>query len=275
MEIQQILQADLLDILFEGRNKQYGAYDLRKTYGRRLIIAMGAMTVLVSLFVMLNAIAGSGRGSGIEPMYVEPFILENVPPEEKTVTPPPPPQKVEQPTPEIKRFTVPDVVKDELMKNDEQLPEQDQLVNTKIGTIDQAGVNTDLVAPPVEETTGGVEAPKTRAVANEEIFTIVQIEAKFPGGRSAWTKFLERNLNSNLPVENGAPPAKYTVVVSFLVDKDGNISEIKAVNDPGFGTAEEAVRVLRKSPKWQPAVQNGRNVIYRQKQSITFIVTEG
>lgn len=104
MEIQQILQADLLDILFEGRNKQYGAYDLRKTYGRRLIIAMGAMTVLVSLFVMLNAIAGRGSGSGIEPMYVEPFILEKVPPEEKIVTPPPPPQKVEQPAPEIKRF---------------------------------------------------------------------------------------------------------------------------------------------------------------------------
>ena len=75
--------------------------------------------------------------------------------------------------------------------------------------------------------------------------------------------------------DNGAPPGNYTVVVSFLVDKEGNISEVKAENDPGYGTADEAVRVIQRGPKWKPAVQNGRNVIYRQRQSITFQVAEG
>ncbi len=91
---------------------------------------------------------------------------------------------------------------------------------------------------------------------------------------AAWQKYLERNLNSSVPVDNGAPPGKYTVVVSFIVDKTGALSDIKAENDPGYGTKEEAIRVLKKSPNWKPAVQNGRNVIYRQRQSITFVVAD-
>lgn len=77
-----------------------------------------------------------------------------------------------------------------------------------------------------------------------------------------------------MPAENGAPPAKYTVVVSFIVSKTGDISEESAENDPGYGTKAEALRVITKGPKWKPAVQNGTNVIYRHKQSITFVVSE-
>ena len=103
---------------------------------------------------------------------------------------------------------------------------------------------------------------------------MVQIPAEFPGGLPAWAKYLERNLNRDLPVDNGAPPGKYTVIVSFIVDKNGGISEVQAENDPGYGTKEEAVRVIKKGPSWKPAVQNGRNVIYRHRQSITFMVSE-
>ena len=108
----------------------------------------------------------------------------------------------------------------------------------------------------------------------DKVFTVVQIPAEFPGGLPAWAKYLERNLNRDLPVDNGAPPGKYTVVVSFIVAKDGSISDVVAENDPGYGTKNEAVRVITRGPKWKPAVQNGRNVIYRHKQSITFMVSE-
>ena len=77
-----------------------------------------------------------------------------------------------------------------------------------------------------------------------------------------------------MPTDNGAPTGNYTVIVSFLVDKRGAISEVKAENDPGYGTAAEAVRVIERGPAWTPAVQNGRNVIYRQKQAITFVISE-
>jgi hypothetical protein len=101
-------------------------------------------------------------------------------------------------------------------------------------------------------------------------FTSVQVEARFPGD---WNKFLERNLNIQAPAENGAPAGRYVVTVSFLVSKDGSISEVQALNDPGYGCADEAIRVIKKGPKWTPAVQNGRNVTYRQKQNIEFSVT--
>lgn len=102
----------------------------------------------------------------------------------------------------------------------------------------------------------------------------MQIEAQFLGGIAAWRKYLERNLNQDIAAQNGAPPADYSVVVSFIVDREGNISDVRAENDPGYGTRAEAIRVIQKSPRWTPAVQNGRHVIYRQKQKITFRVEE-
>ncbi|MCX6300527.1 MAG: hypothetical protein NTY72_15710, partial [Bacteroidetes bacterium] len=108
----------------------------------------------------------------------------------------------------------------------------------------------------------------------EKVFTVSQVPASFPGGLSAWVKYLERNLNRDLPVKNGAVVGKYTVIVSFIVDKNGGISDVKAENDPGYGTAEEAKRMIIKGPNWVPATQNGLNVVYRHKQSITFVVSE-
>jgi hypothetical protein len=108
----------------------------------------------------------------------------------------------------------------------------------------------------------------------DKLFTAVQIQAEFPGGQGGWVRYLERTLNRDLPLENGAPTGKYSVVVSFIVSKDGTISEVKAENDPGYGTKEESIRVIERGPKWKPAVQNGRNVIYRQRQAIVFMVSE-
>jgi protein TonB len=77
-----------------------------------------------------------------------------------------------------------------------------------------------------------------------------------------------------LPVENGAPSGNYRVTVSFIVARDGSISDVRAENDPGYGTAGEAVRVIQKGPKWIPAEQNGHKVIYRHRQVLVFQVTE-
>jgi hypothetical protein len=123
-----------------------------------------------------------------------------------------------------------------------------------------------------------ISEPINIEVLNEEeyekIFTVVQVPAEFPGGQSGWVRYLERTLNRDLPVENGAPTGKYSVVVSFIVAKDGGISEVRAENDPGYGTKEESIRVIQRGPKWKPAVQNGRNVIYRHRQAIVFTVSE-
>jgi len=274
MEANKILKSDYLDILFEGRNKEYGAYELRRTYNRRITIAIAAMIALCLVLFLANVLASKKDNEKQGPIVIQDVSLQNVQEEKKPPPPPPPPPpKIEPPKIEIKQFTPPKIVKDEEVK--EPPPKQEELEKTTIGTINQEGVQTDVIAPPVEEKgTGVVEAPKVTEDYDKE-FKTVQIMAKFPGGPDAWMKYLQRNLQSDVPTENGAPTGSYTVVVSFLVDKNGNISEVKAENDPGYGTSAEAVRVISRGPKWIPAVQNGRNVIYRQKQAITFRVEEG
>jgi len=105
-----------------------------------------------------------------------------------------------------------------------------------------------------------------------KIFDKVEIEAAYPGGDGAWRKYLERTLRADVPVDNGAPSGKYTVYVQFIVDKEGNISDVKSLTDNGYGMEGEAVRVIKSGPKWTPAIQNGRQVKAYRKQPITFVV---
>ena len=104
------------------------------------------------------------------------------------------------------------------------------------------------------------------------IFEKVDVEAEFPGGLSAWWQFLEANLNPQVPAEKGAPDGSYTVIARFIVDKDGTVSDFKALTKYGYGMEKEVLRVLKNSPKWTPASQNGRNVKAYRSQPVTFIV---
>ncbi|WP_447640540.1 MULTISPECIES: M56 family metallopeptidase [Chitinophagaceae] len=103
----------------------------------------------------------------------------------------------------------------------------------------------------------------------------VDKEPLFPGGANAWRIFLMRNLKADVPTNHGAPANhNYTVLVSFLVNKNGKLSQIKAITNPGYGTAEEVIRLMKESPNWEPAIKNGKPVLYRQKQQVTFQITD-
>jgi len=97
-------------------------------------------------------------------------------------------------------------------------------------------------------------------------------EASFPGGDLAWRRFLETNLNANIPVDNGAPEGNYTVYVQFVVDKDGTVYDIKPLTNHGYGMEAEVIRLIKKLPKWRPAVLNGEFVRSYRKQPVTFVV---
>jgi protein TonB len=104
-------------------------------------------------------------------------------------------------------------------------------------------------------------------------FTSVQVEASFPKGLRGWRTYLEQNLKipdrfTNLLKGNG----RATVIVTFRVDKTGNVSNVQVQKSAEWSVDMEALRVIQKSPKWEPATQNGKAVIYRQRQSITFVV---
>ena len=121
-----------------------------------------------------------------------------------------------------------------------------------------------------------IDAPPPPSVDTSEgnVFEKVDVEATYPGGESAWRKYLEKNLNPNVPVENGAPIGIYTVIVQFIVDKTGTISDIKTLTNFGYGMEEEVVRIMKKSPMWIPAHQNNRLVKAYRKQPIIFVIDD-
>src|ERR1700712_5711555 len=162
MEVNKILSADVLDIIFDGRNKDYGAYDLRKTYNRRLRIAllvMFSVAAALGIGFIVSNIQDSGKKTA---MVVQDVQLEDIKEPPHNEPPPPPPPKVEPPKVEMAKFTPPKIVKDDQVKEDEKPPEQEKLEDTKIGTVNQEGVKDEgITAPPVSDAGKGVvEAPK-------------------------------------------------------------------------------------------------------------------
>ena len=273
MEINKILTADILDIIFDGKNKQYGAYDLRKTYNSRLKNAV-IITISLVLLAFLGTILSDyiSKNSKVEIEVLDTQMAE-VKKNDAPPPPPPPPPPKAPPPPEINqvKFTPPKIVKDEEVKEDEKIEEikEDQVISTKTVESDN---KTQIVAPVEDKGTQIVEAPK--ADDEDKVFTKVENEAKFPGGTAAWVRYLQKNLNPNTPVDNGARSGTYQVIVKFIVSKDGSISDVQPETKHGYGMEEEAIKIIKRGPKWTPALQNGRNVNAYRRQPITFVVEE-
>ncbi|HWR33343.1 MAG TPA: energy transducer TonB, partial [Chitinophagaceae bacterium] len=113
------------------------------------------------------------------------------------------------------------------------------------------------------------------AIENNKIFDKAEIDPSFPGGDAKWRQYLERNLDVSVPVKKKAPDGVYSVIVQFVVDKEGNISDVKALTNHGYGMEDEALRVIKTGPKWKPAMVNGQYVKVYRKQPITFVVGKG
>ncbi len=275
MEANKILDADILDIIFDGKNKAYGAYQLRKTYNSRIAKAMIAVGVLLLVVIGGTLLAGiiNSKSAKDELTVVDTQMAEVK--KDEPPPPPPPPPPTPPPPPEIKQiqFTPPKIVKDEEVKKDEVIKEiePDAVISTK--TVESDNTKQVVQAPVEDKGTQVVEVP-VKAVEEDKIFTKVEIEAEYPGGAGAWTKFLQRNLNGQVATDNSAPAGKYTVVVRFIVAKDGSVSDITPETSVGYGMEGEAVRAIKKAPKWTPAQQNGNIVKAYRRQPITFVVAE-
>ncbi len=273
MEANKILSADVLDLVFEGRNKDYGAYDLRKTYNRRITRALIITASVAVLALGGSLLASAMKGNEDKKLKQTEMTIQDVKQEEKKEPPPPPPPpppKQEPPKVEMKQFTPPVIKKDEEVEKPP--PPQEELKEAKIDVVNQEGIKDDQIATPtvIDE---GKQIVEEKPVEDEnKIFDKVEIEASFPGGDAKWRRYLEQNANGQVATDNGAPEGTYTTVVQFVVDKEGNISDVRALTNHGYGMEQEAIRVIKKGPKWTPAVQNGRQVKAFRKQPITFQV---
>jgi protein TonB len=272
MDANKILSTDILDILFEGRNKSYGAYELRKNYNKTLIralaVVMSALFLILFVYFLSGVIGTSDKGEEFDVVDTQMAeVKQDEPP-----PPPPPPPPTPPPPPEVNqvKFTPPKIVKPEEVKPEEKIEDikEDQVISTK--TVESDNTN-QIVQAPIDD--GKVtEAPKEDD--ENKIFNKVEVEASFPGGEAAWVRYLRKKLDPNVPIDNGAPPGTYQVVIRFIVSKDGSISDVQAESNHGYGMEKEALKIIKNGPKWQAALQNGRNVNAYRRQPITFVVTE-
>lgn len=267
MNSQQLLSAEILDIIFEGRNKEYGAYELRKHYNRRMIYAISGMMLFIGLLLAGYFVSGNNTGkTNIQPIstvikLIEPSQTE---PEKPIPVPPPPPTPPQEVNSRI--YTAPLIV--DVVPEDERPPEMDELDNAVISTKNiYSDVISDIVAPPIEAVGNGIiEAPPVPENENK-VWTKVEIESEFPGGLASWKRFLIKTLN--YPEDAIEEEVSGTVVVQFIVDQEGNVSEVEAISGHDLLKAE-AIRVIKKSGKWTAAIQNGRKVKSYKKQPLTF-----
>lgn len=274
MEKSNILQADVLDILFDGRNKEYGAYDLRRTYNKRMTISIAVM--LSSVCLMSMGVAFGGKNEKAEDVFdKKDIVLSSVEtPPAKPIEPPPPPAPKPPAPPEhvdirtIKN-TAYDIVQDNQVPENEKPPLVTDLDNAMTGTENKNGeYDGTVIAPPGDANgTTGVTAITRDVEEVDPVILKVEIESEYPGGLAAWQRFLNRSLR--YPQEAVDNEIQGPVVVQFIVDREGNVSEVEAVSGPQELRAE-AVRVIKKSGKWTPAIQNGRKVKSYKKQPIVF-----
>jgi protein TonB len=263
---QQIATADYLDILFEEKNKLYGAYPLRKEYARRLYFSLfiaSAITVssICSFYLLRKPHQVSGKAAVNGPIV----ILEDFKKEfKKSIIPPPPPPPPAKKIATSMFTTLPKIVKN--AAPDEMPPDVETLANTKIAAFTQAGENApDIVAPPIGTDNGVTAAPARK---EEDVAYIpVHMESSYPGGVEAWRRFLIKTLR--YPAEAQENGIKGAVTVKFIVDTDGKVSDVEAISGPEELRAE-AVRVIKLSGKWTPANQNGRMVRTYKQQAIVF-----
>jgi antitoxin component YwqK of YwqJK toxin-antitoxin module len=98
-------------------------------------------------------------------------------------------------------------------------------------------------------------------------------EAEFQGGTEGWTRFLMKNLDANVPVKKKAREGSYTAIVRFIVTKDCTIQNIEAETNHGYGMEQEVIRIIKKGPKWVPAIQYNRPVNAYRRQPVTFVIS--
>ena len=269
-----LISSDWVDLVFEGRNKAYGAYRLRKSTTKRNILAMVAVVILLIVAFIILTVKNFVDEQRAKVAMTQVAELTNYKQPEKKAevkqkkVEVEPERVVERVKSSIK-FTAPVIKKDEEVKPDEELKTQDELMSTKtaIGTFDVKGnddANGEILK--AKEVIAEPEPPKHEA--ENKVFDIVEQQPLFPGGPAALMKYLSEN--TKYPVvaqENGV---QGRVTVQFVVEKDGSISDVHVLRGVDPSLDKEAVRVVKSMPRWTPGKQNGITVRVNYRVPVLF-----
>lgn len=267
MDTNKILSSDLLDLVFNDRNKMYGAYELRRHYPQRVMKSL-LLTAIISSLVF----AGSLLANSLQPpkekskgIIVTPMDILTPVEEKKPEQPAAPKKKPEQPRPRTEALVSPVIT--EVV--DKPMPTQEDVSKAQIGLEHIEGQEDTGDAPPPDNVTDGKGLIDKKPVDDEPLGS-VDVPACYDGN---WEKFLLKYLDGNVPLDNGAATGRYRVVIQFVVDKDGSVSDLKPLTNAGYGMEQEAMRVLKKADKWKPGLQHGFPVKAYHRQVIIFDVS--
>ena len=268
-----------VDMVFAGKNKEYGAYQLRKgTSGRNIksLLILVIAAALVGGFLAWKVI--EQKQAEEQQAYMEAMELAKL--QKQAEKEKKKPEKV-QPKVEMKKeipvaretqkFTAPVIKKDELVKEENQVKQMDKLdEKVAVGTENKAGVKDRTVeavrsdiavaAPP--------PPPAPKPEVSNKVFDVVEEMPSFPGGQAALMSFLSSNIKYPVVAQENGVQGR--VIVGFVVERDGSITDVKVMRSVDPSLDREAQRVVKAMPRWKPGKQNGSAVRVKYTVPVVF-----
>jgi periplasmic protein TonB len=258
MKTEAVVARSWEDVVFENRNQAYGAYVLRKVYGKNVFFGLITTAVVLLIIMFFPAIVEFFKGDE---------VVEKAPPRKLVYTElsaPPPIDKPKPPPPQIQlpklqkviKFVPPKVVKEEVV---EEIPTIEEIKQNEVAAVEVEG-DAEVV----------FDEPVVAVVEEDEnkIFMVVEQQPEFEGGYEAMMNFIRKNMR--YPASARRMGIDGTVYVSFVVGKDGTINDVKVLRGISADCDKEAVRVVQSMPPWKPGKQNGKPVFVRFNLPIKF-----
>jgi len=269
-----LIENGWVDLVFEGKNQSYGAYQLRKDTGKRNLKA------LITMFLMFAAIAAiviakvsidnyiASRNAAIETdVELQSLAEKKEAKAEKKDEPEVEKIEIEKVKSSV-AFTVPEIKKDEEVKEEQEIKSQDELqeTNTAIGAFNVEG--NDEAGGEVLKAKEVIAEPEPPKVEETKVFDVVEEMPQFPGGQAALLEYLAKNIKYPVVAEENGVQGR--VIVTFVVERDGSITDVKVVKSVDPSLDKEATRVVKSMPKWQPGKQNGSAVRVKYTVPVQF-----
>jgi protein TonB len=270
-----LISGSWTDLVFENRNQTYGAYVLRKGTGRRNVIAILSVILLaiacqIGLTLKNIADEAAARRAAMD-QVTELSALEKkkeAKVERKEVVKQEQVERVVEKVKSSVKFTAPVIKKDDEVKPEDELKTQDELMESKaaIGTFDVKGNDESGEVLKAKEVIA-TEPVKPKEEENK-VFDVVEQMPSYPGGNGALMQYLSSHIKYPVIAEENGIQGR--VICTFVVERDGSITDVRIAKSVDPSLDKEAMRVVSSMPKWIPGKQNGSAVRVKYTLPVTF-----
>ena len=269
-----LINNNWVDLVFEGKNQEYGAYQLRKDTGRRNVKALIlTLLTIIAIGILVWAKVAIENQLNSRVAIETDVELSKLAQKKETKVERKEPVKIEmekQVVEKVKssvKFTAPEIKKDNEVNPEDEIKSQDDLskTNTAIGSFDVKGNDEEGGEVLKAQQVAVDEAPKEEET---KVFDVVEQMPSFPGGDAALMKFLSEHIKYPVVAEENGIQGR--VIATFVVERDGSITDVKVIKSVDPSLDKEAIRVLKSMPKWIPGKQNASAVRVKDTVPVTF-----